>query len=233
MTRRSDFNVERPRGRKPSERKGRPGSRPALDDFDSRPPGLVSPFPSPAPDHDPDAPHYIAVHEAGHAVAAIVLGLGLRGVHIRCRQIEGRDSVGFTDCPCNLDDLKLKEEVALPWMVHALAGPVAEWGVNPRLFREGKAAYAGDVKEARLLAVVATCDMVDQGDGKRLATPEEQARKQGAIDALVDRAINQAHALVAEHWDAIRRVAALLLEREALTAAEVAAAIEAGPMAPA
>jgi hypothetical protein len=50
--------------------------------------------------HDPDDIRYCAMHEAGHAVAAVLLGIRLNGVDLKRRpEADGAVSVGFTDAP--------------------------------------------------------------------------------------------------------------------------------------
>jgi hypothetical protein len=47
--------------------------------------------------YDPNDRRYIALHEAGHAVSAVVLGKKLKKVNIKSRVVPGGVSVGFTD----------------------------------------------------------------------------------------------------------------------------------------
>jgi hypothetical protein len=86
--------------------------------------------------YDPNDPRFVAVHEAGHAVSAIVLGLNLASVDIKRRRLpDGGISMGFTDTgKTGLEDIGGKgEEAALPHVIQSLTGALAESKVNERL----------------------------------------------------------------------------------------------------
>src|SRR3954469_17251718 len=86
-----------------------------------------------AESHDPNDNRFIATHETGHAVSAVVLGLPLSAVDIKRRELPGGlTSLGFTGTrPVNTQDvLGRGEGVALPLMVQCLTGMAAEVRVN-------------------------------------------------------------------------------------------------------
>ena len=72
---------------------------------------------------------YIATHEAGHAVSAVVLGLPLDSVDIRRRTLsDGRISVGFSDTGhIKVNDVKrMDEKTLISHLSSIMAGPIAE-----------------------------------------------------------------------------------------------------------
>jgi ATP-dependent Zn protease len=184
-----------------------------------------------AVDSDPDLltandPLYIATHEAGHAVAAVVLGLPLRAVDIRKRNLpDGRISVGFTDgevCTNGQD-----EDEAMPHLIACYAGCCAEGVVNPRVLEGGS--YTNDWKDARTIAVSAVCPVTDRGDGYVEISMEVQKQNAERINELLGAAAKASMELVELHLPAIKRVAKLLLERKQLTGDEVAKVVRENP----
>jgi hypothetical protein len=175
--------------------------------------------------YDPDAPKYIATHEAGHAVSAIVLGLNLKSVDIKRRILGVGISVGFTDTGrLGIDDVAGKgEDAALPHLIHTLTGPLAESMVNPFAYEFG--GHEMDREDARHIAAAAICEITTMPDGSMGVTADERRRHGPRLDALFDAAASAAYELVVEHWLAIQMVAALLVERKQLSGAEVAAIV--------
>jgi hypothetical protein len=180
---------------------------------------------------DPNSPQSIATHEAGHAVAAVVLGLRLNGVSIKCRRLpDGRISLGFTDCPIMTADVAGKgEETAHPILTQCLSGPMAETRTDSMPMRRDvvESAFQDDFAGARMVATVAVCTSVDRGDGKMFFPPEEIQRRQPQLSAMIRRALEAAEQLVSDHWSAIAKVSSLLLERQELTGDEVAEIVRA------
>jgi ATP-dependent Zn protease len=168
---------------------------------------------------------YVATHEAGHAVAAVVLGLGLVSVDIHHRLLpDGGLSLGRTTIPESFSALvaSISEEYAMAHVVFCLSGFTAEAAVN-RL-------VGGDIPEreaVRSLVSLAICRPVDNGVGRMTITPEELRRNGQRIDGFLRAAEDAAARLVRKHRAVIARVADLLLERKELTGEEVAAIIEA------
>jgi hypothetical protein len=118
------------------------------------------------------------------------------------------------------------EEAALPHIIQSMAGPIAESGVNPRIGEfDG---HTEDVDGARRIAAFSICTLTRREDGNLEATSEELERNADRLQALWKRGVDAAAQLVDAHHPAIKRVAALLLERTSLTGDEVAAIVNAG-----
>jgi hypothetical protein len=180
------------------------------------------------PSFDPDDPRYVAYHEAGYAVAAVVVGLDLKLVDVRpCTLPNGRPAGGFTRIGIHNDDIVGKgEEAALPHLVQSMAGIFAECQVNPHP-REWQEAAGDDMEDMRRVARLAICESVREDDGQFLFTPEGIRQGRPRMRALRDRAMAATVQLIDEHWPAIEQVAARLLERGRLTGAEVATIVAA------
>ena len=186
-----------------------------------KPPSQRSNRPVRGDRYDPNDLRYIATHEAGHAVAAVVLGLDLAGVDIRRRRLPGgRVSIGFTDCKLNTRDVMGKgEHAAMPRLVQLMAGPLAESAVNPAA--DYGSGPSSDLEGARQVAVIAICEAVLDGTRSQIDAAE-QRRNEPRIIALLDSAEVAAADLVRNYDQAITRVASLLLEREVLSGEDVA-----------
>jgi hypothetical protein len=177
--------------------------------------------------YDPNDRRYVATHEAGHAVAAVVLGIELVGVDLqRRRRPDGTTSLGFTNAPVPTRAVAGKGEAALPYVAQCLAGPLAEMAVNPGLL-ESSGGDAGDRNGARMIAAVAVCEAVECGAGRAEITPEELHRQGARIDGLMSAALAAACDLVNDNAPAIGLVAEALMERGRLSGAEVAAIVNA------
>jgi ATP-dependent Zn protease len=179
------------------------------------------------------------MHEAGHAVAAIVLGFDLESVDIEVRlgpagMILGQAAYGHGDV--HFKELAGKEEVGLRYIVRLMAGPRAEAMVNPEVMEyidkidmvagpRAKVMVSMDMKNARQVALVAICDLTETADGWLRLTREEKERKADRLRALLDRGKAEAAELVQTYRPAIEEVAALLLKRKRLTGAKVAAIV--------
>ncbi len=176
-------------------------------------------------DYDLNDPRYVAIHEAGHAVAAIVLRLPLSAVDIERRALpDGTISQGFTACPVLCRDILGKgEQGALPDMIMTMAGDCAEIIVNPRA--QFTTAAADDIDTANSIAKVAICERTQMEDGRWCITAEEIQRNQPRLAALFRTAMGETQRLVEEHWSAIVKVAEQLLERARLDGAEVTAIV--------
>jgi hypothetical protein len=172
-------------------------------------------------------PRYIALHEAGHAVSAVVLGKKLKKVNIKSRVVPGGVSVGFTDSGrLNLMELAgMGEEAAMPHLVQQFTGPIAELRENPGARDSG--AFNDDLAGARCIAIASICEMTHIGGGQVGVTPEEQRRKEGRLAAFWTAAQQKAEQLVNDHWEAICKVRDLLLKKLELCGEEVAAIVKA------
>jgi hypothetical protein len=177
---------------------------------------------------NPDDPRYVAYHEAGHAVAAVVVGIDLKWVDIRPGTLpDGRPVGGFTRIAIENDDIVGKgEEAALPYMVQGLAGIFTECQINPHN-REWQEAAGDDMEDMGRVERLAICESVREDDGHFVFTPEGIQRGAPRMLALRERAMAATMQLIEEHWPAIEQVAARLLERGRLTGAEVAAIVAA------
>jgi hypothetical protein len=187
----------------------------------------VEPPPRPAP-YDPDDPKFIAMHEAGHAVAAIVLGFDLKSVDIVGRQTPEVEILGVADSGrVHGSELAGKgEEVGLPHIIHSWAGPLAESRVNPHVRDREYEAHRLDVESAYRFAVLSICNPTTGADGLREITREERMRNVDRVQALLHRGVVEAAKLVQTYRPAIEEVAALLLKRKRLTGTEVVAIVD-------
>jgi hypothetical protein len=172
--------------------------------------------------YDPNDVRYIATHEAGHAVAMVVLGLELNGVDIKKRQMPSGTSMGFTDAPVVFDRAGVGAEAARPHLISTAAGPLAEGMIAGHgADMEGwKLGYQNDVDAGRRIAAFAFCDLTVL-EGRSEISPAEQMKHADEIQALIEETTRAAALLVEEHRAAIIRVADALIERTALTGDEV------------
>ena len=178
--------------------------------------------------YDPNDVSFIAFHEAGHAVSAIVLGMDLKSVDIKVRALpNGMTSVGFTDSGrVAVEDITGKGvDVVMPHLVHSMAGPFAEASINERASEFS--GHHGDVEDAKRLAAFSLCEFVETEEGMQI-TIEELKKNETQLNSLIHSAVQSAIQLVEANWRAIVRVADLLVERKELTGAEVAAIVNAG-----
>jgi hypothetical protein len=159
---------------------------------------------------DPDEERYIARHEAAHAVAAVIVGAGLKSVDLKHRRVRGgRTSVGRAktrDIP--VADIFGKGEIAaMPHLVRILAGPLAELAINPRI-AEGDT-YGGDV-----------------ADANDILAATMKKNKTRAKD-LLRTAMTVATQFVDMHSPIIDRVANELVKKRSLTGNQVDRMVEA------
>jgi hypothetical protein len=169
-------------------------------------------------------PRHIALHEAGHAVAAVVLGLSLRKVELKRRVIPQGISVGFTDSPVEVMDVAGKgEEAAMPRMIQIMAGPVAEMRENEDVVATG--AFQHDMDFLRRVAAVATLEATQRADGRMEIPPDVLQRNKSRLDQTCASALHRADELVAHHWQAILAVRDALLGKGELSGHEVAAIV--------
>jgi ATP-dependent Zn protease len=131
--------------------------------------------------------HGTAVHECGHALAAVRLGIHFNVVAIDATPIDENVMMGYVEVPNLLPTIVAGkgERGVARYLIYFLAGPVAEGCVY------GKAAmkrgYQLDVDDARAFAIAAMCD----------APPTTQAavdritRLLHACGAMTDAMVNQ------------------------------------------
>ncbi len=180
--------------------------------------------------YDPNSRRFIAVHEAGHAVAAVVFGVDLKAVDIKRRPFgNGSVSMGYTDCPgvTDSDVAGQSDDIVASHMIRYLAGPFAEAQINPKVHE-----YDGhrlDAEQAHTIAVMATCNLPEHSENFKghdeitlEVSPDEIERNRHRIDSLMNLACNRAIAFVEQHWRVISAIADLLVKRRFLTGEEVA-----------
>jgi hypothetical protein len=163
-----------------------------------------------------------AIHEAGHAVAAVHYGLPLEFVHIK-RQVlpDGRVSVGYTKCPV---PVPRGETEALPWIIQQLAGPIAEVSLDDDVDADQvMKAGAGDIDRAKHIAIFAICPHTIGPDGGPGIRSDVIAAHVEKLTAFFNAAFAAAHEFVEKFWDAINAVARALMVHRELTAEQVAA----------
>ena len=186
---------------------------------DYSPPPIVSEFDS----YDPENIHNIAIHEAGHGVATIVLGLLLNSVNIlpETRQ-DGRIQRGLLDAPYSEDAIAGKgEDAAMPYLIQGLSGPTAERKVNHQYHKHNRGDT--DFNRTKRLAVVAICGY---GDADHVVITEDQRAQ---VNLLLHSAQLESTRLVEDRWPAIKKVAGALQARQELSGPEVAAIVNKTP----
>jgi hypothetical protein len=199
-----------------------------------RKPGYVRPAPPGVAHYDPNDLRFITVHEAGHAVMTVLLGLQLISVDIKRRRMnDGRISVGWTNTGrIRCDELDGKGEVvAMPRLMQCVAGPLAEMLLNDRAIKDGS--EQGDFATARLIAAVAICGTQANADGHPEVRSNEFERHSDRIKAAYESAITEADRLIVANRRAILSVAEALMERHELKGDEVRAIVKQHPPQPA
>ena len=162
--------------------------------------------------YNPDDPFFIAMHEAGHAVAATILGFPFAGVDVirRTRQ-DGRTSAGMTHTK-DLDpkDVVGKGAAALPRMIQTMTGPCAEELVNPDAFRQRAADQ--DRKHIIQIARFAIAGRMENDEPQPIL-PAQLTANETKIRALISKAEAEGRTFARQYEKAIRKVAAALQER--------------------
>src|SRR5262249_54774756 len=149
-----------------------------------------------------------AHHEAGHAVAAVVLGTGLISVDIRPQRVPG-GGVGRAGAnlvrPQDRDILGRGEDAVLPYLVTLIAGWASEKRVSPGAQFEHNHPQS-DGQMVRRYAIGAVCTPVSDR-GRIVLRAEEQVEKADRISAFIELAQQRAEEFVALHGAAIDAVA--------------------------
>jgi hypothetical protein len=163
---------------------------------------------------------HVAVHEAGHAVIARVLGIDVRHVDVF---FPGRSAIhqwgqvvyGSTVCDCLRSDADPATKIGMveKEIKYTIAGSRAEQKHDPRADPFGS---SGDYARLRSYA-----SWIIDGGPKNTDPYDYAAIDHPAIEPAIDRLVDESAALVDQHWLAIMRVARALVRRNRLTGAEV------------
>lgn len=173
---------------------------------------------------------FVAYHEAGHAVAAIVQGTGLLGVDI-IPQVTPMGDVGLAGAdlvrPNDQDILGAGEAAVLPFLITVAAGWVAEKLFNPDAMLEALHPNS-DGEIIRRYATGALCN--PEFRNRQIIIPEaEQIANKERIEALLNRVEQEAETFVAMYQDTISTVAQVLAQKGNLSPEEVYTLVERNP----
>jgi hypothetical protein len=164
-----------------------------------------------------------AIHEAGHAVVARVLGITVHFVSMRSTA-EGNLGAVDTDAPYLLaKSLNLAQQTVVyeSGAKVALAGLAAQSRAYPDTVPTGIVETEGDIATAQRLART----IVWIGAGNPLPDNDQTEVVLGTLlsdaQALYDRLVREAIALVDEHWPAIERVATALERHDRIDQTEL------------
>jgi ATP-dependent Zn protease len=159
--------------------------------------------PAVTPEDARQSEYYTAVHESGHAVANIVLGIGLKpkGMTIVPQKLrDGGVALGMTHSRVSGRNSKhwIRKRI-----MYTLAGCTAEERVNENGWQDGR---DEDVDQVHTLLWEIS------------GSPEE-------FSALNDELLAETAELVSKHWDSILRLADRLVQSKTLSGQEVEAIV--------
>ncbi len=163
-----------------------------------------------------------AFHEAGHAVAAAILGLGTAEVSVRPHG----DASGHHTLTDDAVDRLLSAQRVLAWM--EIPGRDAcpfetEEEAADALRQHVKLLQAGEEAQRRAVPTSYRHHHVAHGDHDRIIDLALllTGGNAEAVEGLDAETRSETRRLLDEHWPAVERVAEALLDRETLTGADV------------
>jgi hypothetical protein len=162
----------------------------------------------------------LAYHEAGHAVAARVLGIEVCLATLRPNEFyDGHVTLG--DWPDNEDEWQRRMETAEAHAKLALAGPLAEMKYRPALNGQHFADYADLLNVAIYLKIAAGFVPISE-----ILVPGKPLQQSNGLAARLWEQLQADTAdLVELHWLSIERVAEALLIHEELGQEEIEALV--------
>lgn len=170
--------------------------------------------PATRPRYDPAHPRYAAIHESGHSVVALMLGIRVQAVSAERQRLPDGDLVaGFARIePLDLADIMARgPAAALPRMAAVYAGPIAEAMLHDLAGRGLPRDYDPPHPDEARLAVIAEAAVAGLADTDRRA----------AVERLHIDARDLATETIHRHIDGILAVASRLMSCGWLSGDEV------------
>ena len=184
---------------------------------------------SPPPDFKPDSVNRndlrcTAFHEAGHAVAAAVLGIQFDRVFVVREVYHAYQPVGMqlgqVERNFHLPSLAGQgEETEINNLIQAFSGPMAETFAYPNLQLD-MPPNNHDVKDAWKILKFFCCKFTIV-DGQAQFDKNDVRRNAPKMESLFKRGVEAAERFVKDHEEVISEVAEALIDRTELTASEV------------
>jgi hypothetical protein len=187
---------------------------------------------APRKSNNPQDLRFVAVHEAGSAVVAVVLGLDLEEVVLWPHPKVAGWWVGCTDLSPQTDcDMEgCGEEAAMPQLIWCTSGTLAELWENPAV--PDTLGCFRDFANFNIVFESATSGLTETDEGTTGDTPADRERKDAAFHARMAAAREKALALLNEHRQAVLDVTDVLMRKKRLSGKEVAAIVHAARSVP-